>query len=443
MANTAEAQDRLPYIVKKVRARLLPLMMVMYAICYIDKVNVGFAGLQMRDALNLSATAFGFGAGVFFIGYTLFEVPSNLILHRVGARIWMARIMFTWGLLSAAMAFTQGETSFYVLRFLLGAAEAGFFPGMMMYMMYWFPQSERARIVGNFMIAVPISVVIASPVSGVLLELDGLLNLGGWQWLFIIEGAPAVLLAFVAHRYLTDKPDEAKWLTAEERSILSQKIAEEDRARVAKQHFTILQALAHPRIILFGVLYFGLLMANNGVVIWMPQVVKTFGFVQSNFAISSIVAIPYIVTVFAVLFWSKHSDKTGERIWHVAIPAFIATSGLILTALSSYPPIQLFGLTMALAGIFSAMPPFWALPTSFLSGAAAAGGLAFITTIAQFGGLVGPTLNGYVTEVTGNYSAGMASLGAGTFFTGILVLTQLWSFKAVKPRAAQPAPAAE
>jgi MFS transporter, ACS family, tartrate transporter len=428
--------DLLPQTIKKVRARLVPLMVAIYIVASIDKVNVGFAGIQMTKALGLGPAVFGLGAGMFFISYTILQVPSNLILHRLGARTWIARILFTWGVISAGMAFTQGKTSFYLLRFLLGAAEAGFFPGLMLYMTLWFPQSERARIVASFIAAAPIAVIIGSPISGALLNLDGVLGIGGWRWLFLLEGLPAIALAFVAYRRLTDRPEQATWLSADERAQLSQTLALEAKTRVAKRRFNVLQALANPRVILLGFLAFGQLVGMNGLVMWLPQVAK--GFQLSNIAVGFVVTIPYIFAVTGMLVWARHSDKTGERVWHVAIPAFVGGIGLMISATASSPIVQLVGATVGVAGLFSAMPAFWALPTAFLGGAAAAGGLALINTIGNFGGFVGPAVIGYIKELTGHFSWGIASMAGGAFLAGILALTQLRS--SAEPRAQDPEP---
>jgi ACS family tartrate transporter-like MFS transporter len=419
------ASDALAETMAKVRWRLVPLMILMYVIAYIDKVNVSFAGIQMTKALGLGPAVFGVGAGIFFIGYTVFEVPSNLALHRFGARVWIARILFIWGAVSAATAFTRGQTSFYILRLLLGAAEAGFFPGMMLYITLWFPQSERARIVALFIMSSPLAVIIASPVSGALLGLDGVLGLAGWQWLFLCEGLPAMALAFVAYKFLTPRPEEATWLAPEARAQLAHTLAQENLARTKKHRLTVMQALANPRVVLFGFLYFGLLTGINGVVIWLPQVVKSFQ--VSDITVGLVVTVPYIVTVFSMIGWARHSDRTGERVWHVAIPAFVGGAGLLLSATSKLALVKLLGVTVGVAGLYAAMPPFWALPTAFLSGAAAAGGLAWITTIANFGGFVGPSLIGYVKQLTGSYSAGIASLAAGGLLASLLALTQLRS----------------
>jgi MFS transporter, ACS family, tartrate transporter len=423
--------DLLPQTMKKVRARLVPLIVAIYVVAAIDKANVSFAGIQMTQALGIGPEVYGLGAGIFFIGYTMFQVPSNLILHRIGARTWIAIILLVWGVISSGMALTQGTASFYTMRFLLGVAEAGFFPGLMLYMTLWFPQSERARIVASFIAAAPIAIIIGSPISGALLQLDGVLGIGGWRWLFLIEGLPAMVLAFVTYRMLTDRPGQATWLSASERELLAKTLAGEAKVRVAKGRVSVLQALANPRVILLGVLSFGQMTAMNGLIMWLPLVVK--GFQRSNIAVGFIVAIPYIFAVASTLAWARHSDKTGERVWHVAIPAFVGGGGLLISATASSPVVQLLGVSIGVAGLYSAMPAFWALPTAFLGGAAAASGLALINTIGNIGGFVGPSLIGYIKVLTGHFSWGIASMAAGAFLAGCLALTQLRSDGGPRP----------
>jgi MFS transporter, ACS family, tartrate transporter len=427
--------DLLPQTIKKVRARLVPLMVVIYLVAAIDKVNVSFAGIQMTQALGIGPEVYGLGAGIFFIGYTMFQVPSNLILHRIGARTWMAVILFVWGVISTGMALTQGRASFYIMRFLLGAAEAGVFPGMMMYLTLWFPQSDKARMVASFLVATPLAVLIGSPISGALLELDGVFGIGGWRWMFLIEGLPAIVLAFVTYRMLTDQPGQATWLSANERELLSKTLAGEAKVRAAKGRTTVLQALVNPRVILLGVLSFGQLMAMNGLIMWLPLVVK--GFQRSNIAVGFIVAVPYIFAVASMLVWARHSDRTGERVWHVAIAAFVGGSGLLISATANSPVVQLLGVSIGVAGLYSAMPAFWALPTEFLGGAAAAGGLALINTIGNFGGFVGPSIIGYIKALTGHFSWGIAAMAAGAFLAGCLALTQLRSNGRPRPEISE------
>ena len=324
---------------RKVSARLIPFLIVCYFVAYLDRTNVGFAALTMRQDLNISATAYGFGAGIFFLSYFLFEVPSNLFLERFGARRWIARIMFTWGILSGAMAFIGGEYSFYIVRLLLGAAEAGFFPGIIFYLTLWFPTLYRARIIGLFMAAIPGSTVIGAPLSSLLLYMDGIGGLKGWQWMFILEAAPAVILSFVVLYYLTDRPAEANWLEPDERKWLSDKLKEEQRQRVAAAHFTVGEALTNPRVLALAVVYFGAVATNYGISFWLPQIIKDFGNL-SNLQIGVITAIPYAIGLVGMVWWSRRSDEKFERKGHAAIALAVAGIFIGLSTVFDNPVAQ-------------------------------------------------------------------------------------------------------
>jgi MFS transporter, ACS family, tartrate transporter len=314
----------------KITWRLLPFMFLLYIVAFLDRVNVGFAALQMKGDLGFSDTVYGIGAGIFFIGYFVFEIPSNLILERVGARVWIARIMLTWGVISSAMFLVSGETSFYILRFLLGVAEAGFFPGMILYLTYWFPARERARRVALFMTAIPISGVIGSPISGALLTLDGFAGLAGWQIMFLAEGIPAILLGILVLRYLPNGPDEAGWLEPEERGWLRRALERENRIKSEHGEYTTRQALANGKVWLLSAIYFGVVTSVYGVSLWLPLIIEDLsGF--GNFAVGLLSVIPYFAGAVGMVLFARHSDATGERRWHVAVAAFIATVGLILT----------------------------------------------------------------------------------------------------------------
>ena len=395
--------------------------MVLYFIAYLDRVNIGFAALTMNDDVGLSAAAFGFGAGIFFIGYFLFEVPSNLILHRVGARIWIARIMVTWGLISGSMAFVQGPTSFYVLRFLLGAAEAGFFPGIILYLSYWFPARHRAGVTALFMAAVPISIAIGSPISGALLLMDGILGLHGWQWLFLVEAAPAVVLAGVVLVYLTDKPEKATWLDDEERQWLIDEMKSEEQ-EVAEEHGTqsALRALANPWVLSLALVYFGTSAGLYTVGIWSPQIIAQHGL--GPFETGLINAIPPVLAVIAMVLWARHSDRTGERNWHVFFACAVAATGLAYAAYSSTLVAVVFALVLVSAGVSSAKPPLWSIPTQFLTGAAAATGIATINSIGNLGGFAGPFVIGWLREQSGDYRSGLLSVAATLVFSALLVI---------------------
>lgn len=406
--------------IARVTARLVPFLIVCYFVAYLDRVNVGFAALTMNKDLGISATAYGLGAGIFFFTYFIFEVPSNLFLERFGARKWIARIMLTWGLLSGAMAFIGGETGFYVVRLLLGAAEAGFFPGIIFYLTLWFPASYRARIVGYFMAAIPLSSVIGSPVSGYLLGLDGVAGLKGWQWLFILEAAPAVLLSIVVFFYLTDRPADAAWLRADERKWLADRLELEHRQRVAAQHFTVVQALTNPRVLALALVYFAAVAANYGVSFFLPQIIKGFGL--SNAATGWITAIPYVIGVVAMVYWGRRSDRMRERKFHCAGALVVAAAGIAGCALFDNPALKVISISIGGAGIFGCLPVFWTLPTAFLSGAAAAGGIAIINAIGNLAGFAGPYVMGWLKDATGTFTAGLLAIAATTLVGVFIVL---------------------
>jgi ACS family tartrate transporter-like MFS transporter len=383
--------------IAKVTGRLVPFLIVCYFVAYLDRVNVGFAALTMNQDLGLSQTAFGFGAGIFFIAYFLFEVPSNLLLERFGARKWIARIMLSWGILSGLMAFIPAigratglgnEYSFYLVRVLLGAAEAGFFPGIIFYLTLWFPTEYRARIVGYFMAAIPLSTVIGAPISGMLLYLHGGLGLAGWQWLFIIEAVPAIILACVVFFYLTDRPSDARWLAADERTWLAQRLESEQRQRQAVRDYTVAESLVNPRVIGLSLVYFGAVATNYGLSFFLPQIVKAFGL--NTFLTTVVSATPYVVGVVGMVWWGRRSDRMAERRFHTAFPLFVAAAGIAVSTALDDPTLKMMSLCLAGFGIFACLPVFWTLPTAFLSGAAAAAGIAVINSIGNLAGFAGP-----------------------------------------------------
>jgi MFS transporter, ACS family, tartrate transporter len=404
----------------RVSARLLPFLIVCYFVAYLDRVNVSFASLTMNKDLGLSASAYGLGAGVFFLAYAVFEVPSNLLLARFGARRWIARIMVTWGLMSGAMAFVGNETWFYAVRFLLGAAEAGFFPGMIFYLTLWFPAAYRARVIGYFMAAIPLSTVIGAPVSSALLGLEGVRGMHGWQWLFILEGVPALLLSVAVLFYLTDKPADAGWLSDDERSWLADRLAAEERQREAARHYSVLQALLNPRVLALSLVYFGVVAANYGLSFFLPQIVKTFG--MSNLQTGFVSAIPYVVGVIGIVWWGRHSDAKLERRFHTGFAIFIAAAGLTAAAFLNDPTAKMVAFSVAGFGIFGCLPVFWTLPTAFLSGAAAAGGIAIINSIGNLAGFVGPSVMGMIKDSTGSFTNGLLVLAAVAVVALVIVL---------------------
>ncbi len=402
----------------KVTRRLLPFLMVCYFIAYLDRVNVGFAGVTMRGDLGLSAAAFGGAAGIFFIAYFLLEVPSNLALDRFGARVWIARIMFTWGLISGAQAFVVGESSFDVVRFLLGCAEAGFFPGIIFFLTLWFPSAYRARIVGMFMVAIPISTVIGAPISGLLLNLEGTLGLHGWQWIFLLEALPALFLSVAVYFYLTDRPREAAWLTAEESGWLQARLDAERAHRESRHSISWRRAVVDRRVWGFGFVYMGLNIPQYGLSFFLPQIVKAFGDL-SYLQITLITAIPYAVGAVGMILWSRSSDRTGERKWHTVIPLLCICVGMLAAAALPNPALRMACFCVAGFGFFAVYASFWAMPTAILSGTGAAAGIAAINSIGNLGGYFGPQVFGLVKDRTGGDAGGLlffaacALVGAG------------------------------
>jgi D-galactonate transporter len=416
--------------IAKVSKRLVPFLIVCYFVAYLDRVNVGFAALTMNQDLGLSQTAFGFGAGIFFIAYFIFEVPSNLLLERFGARKWIARIMLSWGILSGAMAFIPpiaratgfgNENTFYLVRVLLGVAEAGFFPGIIFYLTLWFPAEYRARIVGYFMAAIPLSTVIGAPISGALLYLHGGLGLAGWQWLFIIEAVPAIILAVVVFFYLTDRPADAMWLAPDERSWLAERLALEQRQRQAVRDYSVMEALVNPRVIGLSLVYFGAVATNYGLSFFLPQIVKGFGL--NTFLTTLVSATPYAVGLVGMVWWGRRSDRVVERRFHTAFPLFVAAAGIAISTALDDPTLKMITLCVAGFGIFACLPVFWTLPTAFLSGAAAACGIAVINSIGNLAGFAGPFAMGWIKDHTGSYAGGLLLLAAlGLIAMGVVLV---------------------
>jgi len=396
----------------KVRRHLLPFLFLLYIVNYMDRINVGFASLRMNQDLGFSDQVFGVGAGLFFIGYFIFEIPSNLILARVGARTWIARIMITWGLVAIAMMFVRGERSFYALRFLLGAAEAGFFPGVVLYLGWWFPERERARAIALFMTATAIAGIVVGPISGALLMLHGFLGIKGWQWLFAMEGFPAMVLGLVVGLWLPDRPDEARWLSASEHGALAEALAREGAFRDTGARHTLGEALLDARVWLLAAIYFGFVMGVYGVNLWLPQIVSGFG-LGGDFAIGVITAIPSVTAAICMVKVGRASDRSGERRRYLVLALTVGALGLLLSAITRNPYLELAAISISFAGISSALGPFWAIPNLFLGGAAAAGGIALINSLGNLGGFVGPTLMGYMKQTNGSFAGGLALLALG------------------------------
>ncbi len=413
----------------KVTRRLVPFLVLCYFVAYLDRTNVGFAKLQMNGALGLDEAMYGFGAGIFFWSYFLFEVPSNLALERFGARKWIARIMITWGLISGMTAFVpqisaaigvSPENTFYGVRVLLGAAEAGFFPGIIFYLTLWFPAVYRARIVGLFMAAIPLSSVIGAPVSGALLGVSGF-GLDGWQWLFILEAVPAILLAFVVLGYLTDRPSQAHWLADDERAWLAQRLTAERQARENAEQIGILQALFDIRVLGLALVYFGAVATNYGVGYFMPTIVKDFGL--TNLQTGFVSAIPYVVGTLGMIWYGRRSDRHMERKWHAAVALAIAAVGIGASGFFPDPYIKMALLSFGAFGVFSVLPVFWTLPTAFLSGASAAAGIAIINALGNLSGFFGPSVMGYLKKTTGSFQAGLLCLAGAAVVALVVVLS--------------------
>jgi ACS family tartrate transporter-like MFS transporter len=398
---------------RKVYLRLLPFAVLSYVLAYIDRINVSFAGLTMRGDLSMSAGTFGFAVGMFYWGYFIFEVPSNVILEKVGARIWIARIMITWGILAGLTAVVTGSTSFAILRFLLGVAEAGFFPGIILYFTYWFPSRHHARIVSGFLIGLPVAVAIGAPISTGLLGLEGLFGLRGWQVMYIAEAIPTVVIGVITFFVLTDRPQQAKFLTAEERNWLVSTIAAERRATEAVRKFTLWQALYNPKVLLLALNYLGIVTASLGMLIFIPQMIKSLGD-YGNMTVGWLTMIPYTCGAIAMVVWGRISDRMNERRWNLFIGCVFSTVGLVIAGMTMGTWWALVGMSIAAMGFYGSKGPFFAMPPMFLSGAALAAGIAWINSIGNLGGFFGPWYVGFMKDLTGNYAGalyGLALLG--------------------------------
>jgi ACS family tartrate transporter-like MFS transporter len=426
---SADLQKR---TLRKISLRIIPFIMLLYFMVFVDRVNLGFASLTMNKDLGLSPAVFGFGAGIFFWGYFLCEVPSNVALHRFGARLWIARIMVSWGLLAALETQIQGQTSFYAIRFLLGAAEAGFFPGIILYLSYWFPMRERARAVSLFMAAAPLAGALGSPLSGAILGMDGLFGLTGWQWLFVSEAIPAVLLGLIGLATMTDRPEQAKWLAEDERAWLVATLDAERAAKAATETRSVGRAIADPRVLGLALVYFGTSAGLYTLGVWAPQIIKSFG--MSNLQVGFLNAVPPTFAVIGMYLWAWHSDRANERPMHVIIACLVAALGLFLASLASGVVAVVAALVLVNIGITSAKPPLWSLPTLFLSGPAAAAGLAAINSIGNLGGFVGPAMIGWIKTQTGGFAGGLY------FVCGLLLVSATLTFVisrfVVRPAAA-------
>ena len=408
-------------VLRKIALRFVPLLTLAFVVNYLDRTNISVAALAMNQDLGLSATEFGLGAGILFAGYTTFEIPSNLALYRFGARRWIARIMITWGLVSIATALVFDANTFYAARFLLGIAEAGFFPGVTYYLAAWFPPQYRARMLAWFLVGIPLSTAIGSPISGLLLEMNGVFGLRGWQWLFIIEGLPAVVLGIIALYALADRPETAAWLAPEERRLLENMLAE----RRERPKSNLMTALADWRVILLALIQFGFTLGSYGTGIFLPQIVKGFGL--TNLVASLLSAVPYVFASAAMLWWAWRVERTGGSTANLAIACAVGMAGLALSVAAGNLAVALAALTLALVGITAARAIFWPIPTRFLTGLGAAAGLAFINSIGAAGGFAGPYLMGWLRDATGSFEAGLVTMAGTLLATSLLA----WSLRLV------------
>jgi len=419
--------------IRKIYLRLLPLLFVCYFICYLDRINVGFAALTMNKDLGFTASVFALAATAFFWGYCVFEIPSNIVLEKVGARTWIARIMITWGLFSAATAFVTDATSFAIVRFLLGVCEAGFFPGMILYFTYWFPARYRGRVVGWFMTAIPVSIALGAPISTALLELDGILGLRGWSWLFIGEAAPAVILGVVVLLYLTDRPAKAHWLEPHEREWLAAELQGERAAVESVRVYTVLGSLINPRVLALAVIYLGIGTASVGLVIFLPQMIKQLG--VSNMMTGFATSVPYIAGTIGMIVCGYVTDRMHERRWNLFFTCLAAAIGMFAAAWLNGSFWALAGLSLATIGFYGMKTSFWPLPSTFLSGTAAAAAIAAINSLGNFGGLIGPNVVGQLKDRTGSFEAGLYCLAAFALMSAIVTLVTV---RASRPRTEQP-----
>ena len=415
----------------KVIGRFVPLLTICFIAAFLDRVNVGFAALTMNKDLGLSASVFGLGAGLFFLGYFIFEVPSNLLLARFGARLWIARIMLTWGLISAATAFIRTDSQFYILRVLLGIAEAGFFPGIVYYFTLWIPKSYRGLTGSTLMAAMPLASVIGSPISGMLMSLDGMWGLKGWQLMFLMEALPSILLAAVVLMVLRDKPEDAQWLAPDEKQWLTDTLAQERAENPVVVHAGFWNVVRNPAIVLLSIAYFGVTGFNYGMSFFLPQIVK--GFNLSIVMVGFVSALPFVFGAFGMIWWGRRSDRHGERRFHILFPLMLAVIGLGGSTLAALPALKLALLCLASFGVFSAIPVFWTLPPALLGPAAAAAGIAFVNSIGNLSGFVNPYIVGIVKDATGKFDGGLQIIsGFGIIAMVILAIVMQRHHRRVK-----------
>ena len=408
--------------IQKIRFRILPFVFVLFVVALIDRNNIGFAALTMNKELAISSQQFGFIFGIFFFGYFLFEIPSNLLLHQIGARVWIARILLTWGLVAMLTGFVHTVQQLYIARFVLGLAEAGYFPGIILYLTYWFPQREQARALALFMIGIPVTTILGAPVSGFILDHVHWLGISSWRWLLILEGAPAIVCGAITYLLLPGGPQEARFLDPEEKEWIQAELQREEQQKFTRRSYSVLQALASGRVWVLVLIYFGITVAIYALNSWAPQLVRSLSSLYSNSTIALLVMIPSLVGLAAMILVSRSSDRTLERRYHVAIPALATGTALVLLGTSPSAFLSVALLCLLAAGVFSCLGPFWTLPSEFLTGYSAAAGIALINSVGNLGGFVGPAAIGFISQRTGTLSAGLALSGIPMFLSAALVL---------------------
>ncbi|HEY7087722.1 MAG TPA: MFS transporter [Tepidisphaeraceae bacterium] len=409
-------------VIARIVRRLIPFLCLLFIVNYVDRTNVAMAKLRMLADTGIDEGVYGLGAGLFFIGYFIFEVPSNLILERVGARIWITRIMISWGLICAAMIFVRGPVSFFSLRFALGVAEAGFFPGIVLYLTYWIPSSHRSGVMAWFLTSTAIAGFVGNPLAGALMKLDGVGGLHGWQWVFLVEGIAPVLIGIVTPMLLTDRPSRARWLTPTERDWIEQELARDEQAHSHHHIADLRRALGNSRLWLLSILYFTLIMGLYGFIYWVPSIIQSTAPRMTEMTIGLFSAIPYSVAAIGMVLIGRHSDHRGERRWHIAVCALIGAAGICLVTLCHSTPMVLLALCLAAIGIWGYLGPFWSLTTRCLRGGAAAGGIAIVNSIGALAGFVSPSIIGWAKRATGSFTVGLLVVAGSLVCSAILVI---------------------